>query len=137
MPAHHYRFFHGSELIGTSAMEYSDPEMGVRGGKFLVASGYTSLAPFFQAFMEARHEKETGLSYPEQQAVFHERIRGFQQELEALHLRMETPSGEVVETSCIDILDASMELEIDREVWVIVADYSRIFGDEDSPTDAT
>jgi hypothetical protein len=126
-----YRFFHGGRLIGSSSLEFSDPSMGVRSGRFFPDAAYATLEPFFQAFMDVRCEADSGNS--EQQAALQHRVRQFQQRLAALHLRLEAPSGEEIPTGFIDIMDAAAALEDEsaREVMVQIPEYPTYFSDLD------
>jgi hypothetical protein len=105
MDALHYRFFYGQVLIGSSALEYAVPSMGIRSGFFHPENGYATLEPLRQEISSIANEVNNARSDSEWRSTLEQQLEQLRERYRSIVFRAETCEGEFVPISWIDILD--------------------------------
>jgi hypothetical protein len=90
----------GSQPIGTSSLEHSDPGMGVAWGRFRPLPAYETVRPLFRRFFDATEA-------PSDEAVKAEKLATFFAERDSLPLRVQDSVGRPVPAVAIHIYDAA------------------------------
>jgi hypothetical protein len=98
-----FNLFANDELVGYSELEGADPSMGVRSGKFVPHDNYSKHQSLFREHSRIR----TGMRIDVEPPDGYKRLR---EQIESLHLRVETDDGKTVGTRFIDLEDFSEDL---------------------------
>lgn len=118
-----FRILRGTQLIGNSDFEDSDPSMGIRMGRFMPEPGYLNLEPLQQELAIVSSEESQATNEPDKRRVLKARREQIWNEIAIVPLRVETNSGQAVRTAGVYIEDFAAELgDSERFVTLVVND---------------